>query len=150
MDADGPKVGFKTLKSLDNTLHVNVKALETYGLPVLEDYRAEAVANEQDTGDLVNQELNAYPLERLETTSAMVARLNPNQQDISDQVIIRTGKSFLIEQTLGKVRLEGGVALTLQAEYQPCYWLEDEQRTRCFGFHSSQMNTLRLVYSNRL
>ncbi|OWZ09741.1 Helitron helicase [Phytophthora megakarya] len=120
-DADDQKVEFKTLKSLDNILRVNGKTLENYGLPVLEDYREEADANEQDTGDLVNQELNAYPLEQLETTAAMVTRLNPNQQDIFDQVKNAvespevgqklffvdgpggTGKSFLLEQLLAKV-----------------------------------------------
>ncbi|OWZ14819.1 Helitron helicase [Phytophthora megakarya] len=43
----------------------------------------------------------------------MVTRLNPNQQDISDQVISGTGKSFLLEQLLAKVRLEGGVAIAV-------------------------------------
>ncbi|OWZ12200.1 LOW QUALITY PROTEIN: Helitron helicase [Phytophthora megakarya] len=117
MDADDRKVEFKTLKSLDNILRINGKTLENYGLPVLEDYREEADANEQDTGGL--------------TTAAMVTRLNPNQQDIFDQVISAvespevgqtlffvggpggTGKSFLIEQLLAKVRLEGGVAIAV-------------------------------------
>ncbi|OWY94855.1 Helitron helicase [Phytophthora megakarya] len=62
MDADDRKVEFKTLQSLDNILCVNSKTLENYGLPVLEDYREEADANEQNTGGLVNQEINAYPL----------------------------------------------------------------------------------------
>ncbi|OWZ22720.1 Helitron helicase [Phytophthora megakarya] len=119
MNAGDRKVEFKTLSSLDNILRVNGKTLN-YGLPVLADYREEADANEQDTGDLVNQELNAYPLERLETTAAMVTRMNPNQQDIFDQTISAlespevgpklffvdgpggTGKSFLLEQLLAK------------------------------------------------
>ncbi|OWZ06379.1 Helitron helicase [Phytophthora megakarya] len=121
MDADDRKVEFKTLKSLDNILRVNGKTLENYGLPVLEDYREEADANEQDTGDVVNQELNEYPLEQLEPSAAMVTRLNPNQQDIFDQVknavespeVGGTGESFLLEQLLAKVRLEGGVAIAV-------------------------------------
>ncbi|OWZ04358.1 Helitron helicase, partial [Phytophthora megakarya] len=71
MDADDRKVEVKTLKSLDNILRVHGKTLDNYGLPVLKDYREEADANEQDTGDLVNQEFNAYPLIQLEITAAM-------------------------------------------------------------------------------
>ncbi|OWY91490.1 Helitron helicase, partial [Phytophthora megakarya] len=100
MNADGRKVEFKTLKNLDSILRVNGKTLENYGLP-------------------------------LETTAAMVTRLNPNQQDIFDQVISAVespevgqklffvdgpggnGKSFLLEQLLAKVRLEGGVAIAV-------------------------------------
>ncbi|POM61707.1 Helitron helicase-like protein [Phytophthora palmivora] len=68
------KVEYKTLQSLDNIRRVNGKTLEDYGLPDLQDYELEAAVDEQDTstGDLIQQELNAYPLEQLESTAEMV------------------------------------------------------------------------------
>ncbi|POM64848.1 Helitron helicase-like protein [Phytophthora palmivora] len=124
-DMDDRKVEYKTLQSLDNILSVNGKTLENYGLPVLQDYELEAAVDEQDTGDLIQQELNAHPLEQLVSTVEMVTQLNANQQDIFDQVISAietpemagklffidgsggTGKSFLLEQivVLGSNRL---------------------------------------------
>ncbi|OWZ12881.1 Helitron helicase [Phytophthora megakarya] len=89
MDADDRKVEFKTLKSLDNILRVNGKTLENYGLPVLEEYREEADANEQDT-------------ETEKTKSSTHIHWNSG-----------TGKSFLLEPLLAKVRLEGGVAIAV-------------------------------------
>ncbi|POM73709.1 LOW QUALITY PROTEIN: Helitron helicase-like protein [Phytophthora palmivora] len=131
LDVDDRKVEYKTLQSLDSILRVNGKTLENYGLPVLQDYELEVAVDEQVTGDLIQQELNAYPLEQLEPTAEMVTRLNANQQDIFDQVISAietpemgmanyfidnpggTGKSFLLEQILAKIRLEGGIAVVV-------------------------------------
>ncbi|POM72694.1 LOW QUALITY PROTEIN: Helitron helicase-like protein [Phytophthora palmivora] len=80
-------IEYKPLQSLDNILCVNGKTLENYGLTVLQDYELEVAGDEQVTGDLIQQELNAYPLEQLEPSAEMVTRLNANQQDIFDQVI---------------------------------------------------------------
>ncbi|POM77519.1 Helitron helicase-like protein [Phytophthora palmivora] len=80
LDMNDRKVEYKTLQSLDSILR-------NYGLPLLQDYELEAAVDEQVTGDLIQQELNAYPLEQLESTAEMVTQLNANQQDIFDQVI---------------------------------------------------------------
>ncbi|OWY96829.1 Helitron helicase [Phytophthora megakarya] len=114
MDADDRKIEFKTLKSLGNILRVNGKTLENYGLSTIE--RRLADANEHDTGDLVNQVLNAYSLEQLVTTAAMVTRLNPNQQDIFDQVLWslqKLVKNCFLLMVLVELGNQGGVAIAV-------------------------------------
>ncbi|OWZ14893.1 Helitron helicase [Phytophthora megakarya] len=117
MDADDREVGFKILRSLDNILRVNVKTLENYGLPT---------------------RVQRIPIGTVRDHGSKSYKIESEQQDIFDQIISAvespkvgqklcyldgpggTGKSFLFEQWLAK----------------------DEQRTRCFGFHSSQMKTI--------
>ncbi|KAK1933963.1 ATP-dependent DNA helicase RRM3 [Phytophthora citrophthora] len=131
LDADmDPRVEYRTLQSVDKILRANNKTLANYALPPLENYDQDAVYDHHEE-DLIDQELNAYPMEQLESTVAGVNNLNEGQRVIFDQVVDAvqnpevdqklfiidrpggTGKSFLLDQILARVRLDGGVAVAV-------------------------------------
>ncbi|KAK1943656.1 hypothetical protein P3T76_005052 [Phytophthora citrophthora] len=129
-DMDDPRVEYKALQSVDKILRANNKTLANYALPPLDNYDQDAVYDHHEE-DLIDQELNAYPLEQLESTVAGVDTLNEGQRVIFDQVIdavqnpevdqklfiidrpVGTGKSFMLEQILARVRLDEEVAVAV-------------------------------------
>ncbi|KAK1942999.1 ATP-dependent DNA helicase PIF4 [Phytophthora citrophthora] len=129
-DMDDPRVEYRTLQCVDKILRANNKTLANYALPPLESYDQDAVYDHHEE-DLIDQELNAYPIEQLESTVAGVDKLNDGQRVIFDQVIGAvqnpevgqklffingpggTGKPFLLEQILARVRLDGGIAVVV-------------------------------------
>ncbi|POM70619.1 Helitron helicase-like protein, partial [Phytophthora palmivora] len=124
---------YKSLKYLARYLASNGKTPDTYGLPVLESYNDVSFeVGGPETSSIAQQELNAYSQTELEHVAEQVDDLNHNQREVFDQVIQAvnhpvqgekklyfldgpggTGKTFLLEQILARVRLQGKIAIAV-------------------------------------
>ncbi|OWZ15074.1 Helitron helicase [Phytophthora megakarya] len=97
MDADVRKVGFKTMKSLNNILRVNGKTLESYV---------------GATAAMVIR-LNPNLQDNFDHVISAVESPEVGQKLFFDDGPGGTGKLVLLVQLLAKVRLEGGVAIVV-------------------------------------
>lgn len=126
------RVIFATLLSLSQLLSANGKDLTSFPqLPQLQDF-PDLYQQSRATNELILQERSYNPNE-LRAVMARASQMNPDQQVIYDQVRDAltstsipgrqhlffvdgpggTGKSFLLEQILASIRIEGKIALSV-------------------------------------
>ncbi|GMF58936.1 unnamed protein product [Phytophthora fragariaefolia] len=123
-------IKFKTLKSLNDLLHISGYAVADFDLPQLHDFPA-LVLDSLMSNNLIRRELEGYDQNTLQAIVDQEDELNEGQRAIFDEIIQAandpdqfnklffingpggTGKSTLLRHILAKVRLAGKIAIAV-------------------------------------